>query len=156
MWQPVRPLNPAVTTTPAAAQQNAAAPASPSPEPATTASSASQTSPGSSAAPPQPDPHAVVRRCYALFHQAYAAEVAAKSSESRARDKAKAAYRAAMPPLISRSEIRSFIACIAQGMILGVFWNDEGPKLTAVAKAALASLPRESRPVGRPSSQQES
>ena len=60
-------------------------------------------------------------------------------------------YCNAMPSLAGHENIRDFIACVAQGMLLGVIYHDEAPKLLYAAQVALSVLPRAPRnPVGRP------
>lgn len=141
MWKPVQLTTttpkPAPTTEPPSPAEAAAtnAPSSPAPAP--------PAQPGS-----EPAPDSAVRRCCSAYHQALAAAGGRKISG--ARDAAKDAYRDALPFLSTRASIADFIACITQGMVLGVFWREEGPQLIAAAKAGLAALPPESRAVSRP------
>jgi hypothetical protein len=101
-------------------------------------------------------PHAAVQRCCTAYR--HAIEAGGGPKVSSARDAAQEAYKAALPFLSTRASIRGFIACIAQGMVFGIFFFDEGPKLIAAAKAALSALPPEAapmaphsaRPAGRP------
>lgn len=109
-----------------------------------------------SAPPPTPAPAAqqpcltfAVKRCCSAYNQAHAAARSAGATDCAAREKGKEAFRKSMPCLTSRNDIREFIACVAQGMLLDVFFCDEAPKLLAAAKAAVGALPRESNPVGR-------
>lgn len=44
-----------------------------------------------------------------------------------------------MPPLSTRDSCRDFIACIAQGMLLGAIPEKEGGKLLYAAQVALAA-----------------
>jgi hypothetical protein len=61
------------------------------------------------------------------------------------------AYSNAMPSLDGYENIRDYIACIAHGMLLGVFDSVDGPKHLYAAQIALCVLPREPRnPVGKP------
>jgi len=69
-------------------------------------------------------------------------QAAAKAS-SVATKKAGEAYRAALPPLSGDGNIRDFIACVAQGMVIGVFAPSEVSKLFYGAQvAALAESKR--------------
>lgn len=97
-------------------------------------------------APAEPPPNPAVQRCCAVYRQALTAGGGPKVSA--AVDAAINAYKVALPQISTRASIRDFIACITQGMVLGVFWNDQGPKLIGAAKAALAALPREPAPLG--------
>lgn len=146
MWKPVQPTittpKPALTIeppllapSPAQPPAQAAAAASPIPAP-----------------PAQPSPelasNSAVQRCCSAYHEALAARGGPKVSG--ARDAAIEAYKNAVPFLSSRASIADFIACITHGMVLGVFWCDEGPRLILGARAALSALPLEPRPVSRP------
>ncbi len=92
----------------------------------------------------EPSTHVAVNRCLIAYRQAVQAGGGAKSSA--ARDAGVDAYRAALPIVSTRESIRDFIACITHGMVFHVFWNDEGPKLIAAAKAALATFSRDREP----------
>jgi hypothetical protein len=110
----------------------------------------SQTAPASepsTATPPPaagPAQHAAVQHGLAAYHRTF---TSIDGSRVRAHEAASDAYKAALPFLSSRASIRDFIACVAHGMALKVFWNDEGPKMIAAAKAAIAALPREIAPI---------
>ncbi len=71
-------------------------------------------------------------------------------SSSAARDAGVNAFHAALPIISTRESIRDFIACITHGMVFHVFWNDEGPKLIAATKAALATFSRDREPAPQP------
>ena len=45
-------------------------------------------------------------------------------------------YRAVMPPLTGGENIRNFIACVAHGIVLKVFVDNEGSKLIYAAQVA--------------------
>jgi hypothetical protein len=60
-------------------------------------------------------------------------------------------YYNVMPSLAGHENIRDFIACVAQGMLLGVIDHEEGARLLYAAQVALSALPREpKKPIGRP------
>jgi hypothetical protein len=134
-------VTPAPTSGNTAPQDNTAAPAAATVEPPP----AHPSNPAS-----EPHPNAAVQRCCDVYYQTFAARRAA--GDKNAEDKANAAFKNALPYLTSRAGIRDFIACVAQGMVLRVFWHDEGPKLIVAAKAALAAVPNQPRPAGRPKS----
>jgi hypothetical protein len=91
-----------------------------------------------------------VHNCRKAYNQTLAAEKAHDASNYAAKEKAAEAYCTSLPLLTSEGNIRAFIACVAHGMAIEVIGKDKGLKLIWAARAALASLPRESRPVGRP------
>jgi hypothetical protein len=93
---------------------------------------------------PEPSTHAAVNRCITAYRQAV--QAGAGTSSSAAREAGINAYCAALPIISTRESIREFIACITQGMVFRVFWKDEGPKLIAAAKAALATFYRDREP----------
>ena len=63
----------------------------------------------------------------------------AGKSELAAAFRAGEAYRAAMPPLSTRDSCRDFIACVAQGILLGAVSEKDGGKLLYAAQVALAA-----------------
>lgn len=99
------------------------------------------------------DPNHAVDRCWAAYRQAVTEDMAAGSSKASAEYNSRAVYRRAMPRLHTRDDIRAFLACVADGLLFGMFDHNHGPQLLAAARAAAAALPRESRPVGRPKSE---
>lgn len=138
---------------PRTAETPAAIPAPAPSAPAKSAADAADVPPTTPAAPPAPDK--AVQRCCSAYHHALAT--------TRDKDKAKEAFKNALPFLTNRATILDFMACITQGMVLSVFWFDEGPKLIHAARATLAALPREPAPIpehaakaaGRPSKNQQ-
>jgi hypothetical protein len=46
------------------------------------------------------------------------------------------AYRHAMPPLTGEENIRDFIACVAQGMLIGAISGPDGARLLYAAQVA--------------------
>jgi hypothetical protein len=93
----------------------------------------------------EPSTNPAVQRCWNAYVRALISGGGPKIAA--ARDNAQDAYRKTLPHF-TRASIRDFIACITHGMVLGVFWKTEGPRLVAAAKAALAALPREPAPLG--------
>ena len=78
-----------------------------------------------------------VARCCKAWKRVYRAEGA--EDEYDAPRKAAEAYRAALPPLTSRENCRDFIACVAQGMLLGAIAEKDGGKLLYAAQIALSA-----------------
>jgi len=112
-------------------------------DPTTTATAAPSPAPGVTL-------NSAVQSCVAAFNQTLAAEHAAGHTTSAARDKAVEAFCKAMPYLTSHGNIRGYIACVGQGMLLKIIRCEEGSKLLYAAQIAMGALPRELRAVGRP------
>jgi len=80
-----------------------------------------------------------VAHCCKAWKKAFRASVDAGKSELTASFQAGEAYRAAMPPLSTRDSCRDFIACVAQGILLGAVSEKDGGKLLYAAQVALAA-----------------
>jgi hypothetical protein len=78
-----------------------------------------------------------VARCCKAWKRIFRAEF--EESEYSGRRMAAEAYRAALPPLTSRENCRDFIACVAQGMLLGAIAEKDGGKLLYAAQIALSA-----------------
>ena len=92
-----------------------------------------------------------IARCCKAWKKVYRAAIEETDYEAGAAKKAGEAYRAAMPPLTSRESCRDFIACVAQGILLGAIAEKNGGKLLYAAQVALAMAncqqnPRNSAP----------
>lgn len=72
-------------------------------------------------------------------------EAARQRQMARARLSARQAYAQALPPLDSRHNIRSCIACIAVGVQQGLIESDRANRLLYAAQLALSALPTRSR-----------
>jgi hypothetical protein len=97
---------------------------------------------------PEPKPtRSALRRCCAAWKRAYDAfmEDAPPSGFNKlyASQDAAEAYRNAMPPLYGHDGIRDFIACTAQGVLIGAITPQQSGPLLYAAQVALASLGRE-------------
>ena len=79
-----------------------------------------------------------VARCCKAWKKVYRAAMQETDYEQGAAKKAGEAYRAAMPPLTTRESCRDFIACVAQGILLGAIADKNGGKLLYAAQIALA------------------
>ena len=97
---------------------------------------------------PAADPNQAVQHCCSAY--AMVIQAARRARRRHPAHLASLAYRNAMPYLTDRDAIRDFTACVAQGVTLGVFRNYEARRLMRAARAAIAALPRSSRPPGRP------
>ena len=49
-------------------------------------------------------------------------------------------YRHALPPLTGEDNIRDFIACVAQGMLIGAIDGPDGARLLYAAQVAFTTL----------------
>jgi hypothetical protein len=94
-----------------------------------------------------------VEQCVSAYYHALAA--AGGPNGHGGRDAAEAAFKRALPMLSDRASILDFIACIAHGMVLNIFWKEQGPSLVVAAKAALAAIPREQQKSGPQPKEQE-
>jgi hypothetical protein len=70
-----------------------------------------------------------VARCINTQERAYEAEFAKCKDEGDAYEAAEKAYRDAMPPLSGYNNIRDFIACVVNAMLIGVIADNQGTKL---------------------------
>ena len=134
--------------------KNEPALANPTPPPTATASIAGQVSsnpiPPSTAAASQPaesvttptpettpsNAHPSVERCMQAYTQAYNADYATRQTNFYAEKEGRKAYVKAMPSLVGRSNIREFIACVSNAMLLEVIPSTEGTKLLYAAQIA--------------------
>jgi hypothetical protein len=93
-------------------------------------------------------PHTVnanpaVTRCMNAWTRAYKEERAKHKSSFEASQSAEKAYRDAMPPLSGYENIRDFIACVANAMLIGAIMDNQGTKLLYAAQVALTTLRRQ-------------
>jgi len=79
-----------------------------------------------------------IARCVRAFHVAHRECIDNKASETDAMKKAGEAYRATMPPLTDRENCRDFIACVAQGVLMGAIEEKYAGKLLYAAQVATA------------------
>ena len=80
-----------------------------------------------------------VAHCTKAWKKTFRAETDAGLNEVSAAYRAAEAYRAAMPALSTRESCRDFIACVAQGILLGAIAEKHGGKLLYAAQVALAA-----------------
>jgi hypothetical protein len=80
-----------------------------------------------------------VAHCTKAWKKTFRAETGAGLNEVSAAYRAAEAYRAAMPALSTRESCRDFIACVAQGILLGAIAEKHGGKLLYAAQVALAA-----------------
>jgi hypothetical protein len=87
--------------------------------------------------------NAAVAYCCKAWKKAFRAARNAGESEYEAFLKAAETYRAAMPPLSTRDGGLDFVACVAQGILLGAISEKDSGKLLYAAQVALAALNNE-------------
>lgn len=93
------------------------------------------TQPTSAVDPTHANP--AVARCLSAFSRTYKANIAINQTKTAATDCAATAYREAMPPLTGPDNIRDFIACVAQGILVGAIDGSQSSKLIYAAQVAL-------------------
>jgi hypothetical protein len=84
-----------------------------------------------------------VQRCIEAGSKAYELRLAKDGDESKAQCDFRDAYRNAMPHLAGARNIQDFIACVTYGILHGLFYASETPRLLYAAQVALAAVPRE-------------
>ncbi|MFZ0744838.1 MAG: hypothetical protein WAM85_10550 [Terracidiphilus sp.] len=98
---------------------------------------ASAPSPGAAIDSPLPP---AVARCADALMRAYKTEYARRGDDYSAAKCGKRAFRGAMPPLIGHENIRDFIACTAQGVLLEALDSKDASKLLYAAQVALGAI----------------
>ncbi|MGA9587466.1 MAG: hypothetical protein WBQ95_19200 [Terracidiphilus sp.] len=81
-----------------------------------------------------------VSRCVDAYSRTYKTERARTREDYAATKCAKKAFRSALPPLVGHENIRDFIACIAQAMLMDVIDTPDASKLLYAAQVALAAV----------------
>jgi hypothetical protein len=81
-----------------------------------------------------------VARCMSAWKCAYKTEFAKCKDEYDASEVAQKAYRDAMPQLSGYDNIRDFIACVVNAMLIGAIEDNQGTKLLYGASSALVIL----------------
>jgi hypothetical protein len=80
-----------------------------------------------------------ITRCVEAYNRAYKTERASRRDEIAAIRSARKAFRAALPPLGGLENIRDFIACIAQAILLDVIDTADASRLLYAAQVAIAA-----------------
>jgi hypothetical protein len=100
----------------------------------------------------QPEPkqsRAAIRRCMAAWNRAYDAYLKGKKGtgidKMFAAHQAGPAYCEAMPPLDDHESIRSFIACVAHGILIEAIPQKRANQLLYASQVALSALHAESK-----------
>lgn len=97
--------------------------------------------------------NAAVAHCCKSWKKAFRAAINDDLPDYKAALKAGETYRATMPPLSTCDGCLDFIACVAQGILLGAISEKESSKLLYAAQVALtASNSEQKSPKSSPSS----
>jgi hypothetical protein len=100
---------------------------------------------------PKPtNPKAALRRCCAAWQRSFDAQLESvklpdSTDKMIAAIDAGEAYRNAMPMLAGYEGVRDFLACAAQGILIGAIKPEIGGQLLYAAQIALNTLPHEPR-----------
>jgi len=86
-----------------------------------------------------------VARCCAAWNHAFQQARAQGKGDTFAAMDAGQIYRRNLPALDSLEAVRDFIACVAQGMLLGAITGADGTRLLYAAQVANTSLPSQNR-----------
>jgi hypothetical protein len=105
-------------------------------------------------ASPDPSPldHPAIALCMAAYERARLSARSRHKSEDEASEEALAAYKAAMPALISRQNISDFIACVAYADLRGLLYDSDTDHLLSIARTARLLHTARSSPTRKPSS----
>jgi hypothetical protein len=91
---------------------------------------------------PVPEPPSAVAHCIAARNKARTDALARSQPRFTADEAGANAFRSAMPPLLGAENIREFIACVTQGMLIGVIENKDATKLLYAAQVAFSAHTR--------------
>ena len=81
-----------------------------------------------------------VTRCCDAWNSAFKSEKSRRDPYGSELDLARVAFRRAMPPLIGYENIRDFIACVAQGVLLGAISESQSTRLLYAVQVAQSAL----------------
>jgi hypothetical protein len=97
-----------------------------------------ETTPAPSAAeePNAAQENPAIAHCMSAWSRAWKIAEKAGRSDIYNSHESGIAYRHAMPPLTGEEHIRDFIACVAQGMLIGAIAGPDGARLLYAAQVA--------------------
>jgi hypothetical protein len=101
---------------------------------------------------PSPLDHPAIALCMAAYERARLSACSRHKSEYESSQEALAAYKAAMPALISRQNISDFIACVAYADLRGLLYAVETDHLLSIARTARLLHTARSAPIRKSSS----
>lgn len=102
--------------------------------------------------PKPPSANTAVQRCYDAWMASYQSERACGKSDWSARNSAQEAFRVSMPDLTSLTDVQDFVACIAQGLLIGAIEPRDSSKLLYAAQVALSAYRNAPQPPKTPAS----
>jgi hypothetical protein len=111
--------------------------------------SSSNSLPDTLPAPSSTRARAAVKRCRAAWQRAfdtYMRKNKRDGAEHWAADEGREAYRNAMPLLVDYEGIRSFLACLSHGILIGAIPIEMSGQLAYAAQVALGTLRNISKP----------
>jgi hypothetical protein len=85
---------------------------------------------------PSPIDHPAIALCMAAYDRARLSARSRHKSEFESSEEALAAYKAAMPALISRQNISDYIACVAYADLRGLIYASDTDHLLSIARTA--------------------
>jgi hypothetical protein len=89
---------------------------------------------------PSLEPCPAVDRCCDAWNRACKTQLAKGDSNTAARFQANLAYRHAMPRLVGYENIRDFVACVAEGILLGAITESQSSRLLYAAQVAQGAI----------------
>jgi len=101
---------------------------------------------------PSPLDHPAIALCMAAYERARLSARSRNKSEFDSSQEALAAYKAAMPALISRQNISDYIACVAYANLRGLLYDSDVDHLLSIARTARLLHTVRSAPIRKPSS----
>lgn len=87
-----------------------------------------------------PEPCPAATRCCDAWNDTYKARIENGGSTVQATHFANLAYRNAMPRLVGYENIRDFVACVAEGLLLGAITDSQSSRLLYAAQVAQGTL----------------
>ncbi len=81
-----------------------------------------------------------VTRCCDAWNSSFKTESMRREPSDKVARSARAAYYSAMPPLVGYENIRDFVACVAQGVLLGAISESQSSRLLYAAQVAQSTL----------------
>ncbi len=84
--------------------------------------------------------NAAIVACAAAYNEVYLEFVESDCGEPQARQKARAVWHAALPPLTTSDNIRDFVACVAYGLATEMVGEQKAARMLYAAQVAQSNL----------------